>query len=278
MPIAKSLNDFTAWSRMRPSEARIIAEGDSWFAYPVTNIIIEMNREANDKPVIFQKAEPGDEAATMLSGSQRHDLIENLSYLKQQTDQFASVDLTPHFILFSGGGNDIVGMFDFPMLIRAAPQGSNPGDFIRMERFRNRREQIRLAYIELGFIRDEFFPSCPIITHVYDYPIPSDKGAEIFGLPVTKSWMKPYLDGIGITDPDDQKGIARFVIEEFGNMLTDLQQQGTINHFHVIPTAGVLGENDWQNEIHPSPAGFRVIANMFRDKMKQLRPDLANRL
>ncbi|MFQ5581577.1 MAG: hypothetical protein ACE5F3_02995 [Mariprofundaceae bacterium] len=282
IPIIRDMEQFEGWALTHQNEARIYVEGDSWFAYPGTNIITEIHDDADGDPIILQRAVSGDEAASMLSGNQRHTMVKEFGHLKQRSNRFrdrgSNARVNPDFILFSGGGNDMVGMFDFPMLIRKRPVGSDPKKFVRQDRFKNRLEQIKLSFIELGFIRDEFFKDCPIITHKYDLPIPSDKGVEFIGIPVIKSWMKPYMDGIGITNPDDQKGIAHYLIKAFGDMVDGLQQSNKIKHFYVIDTHHTLGPNDWQNEIHPTPEGFGWIATMFRNKMKQLRPDLSQRL
>ncbi len=281
VPLIHRIEEFEGWAKIHQKDARIYSEGDSWFAYPGTNVITEIHDDAKGDPVILQKAVAGDEASSMLSGKQRHTLVKELSWLKERSDWLkkkgSKFKIDPHFIVFSGGGNDIVGKFDLPLLIQKAKAGSPPAQFIQQDRFKNRLEQIRTAYIELGFIRDEFFVNCPIITHKYDYPIPSNQGVSVVGIDITDSWMKPFMDDLGI-NAKDQKGIAHYLIDEFGKMVDKLKKNKKINNFHVINTQGTLGPKDWQNEIHPTPKAFGRIAKMFRDKMKLLRPDLATRL
>lgn len=280
IPMTYKIDDFAAWARAKQDEARIYAEGDSWFAYPGTNVITEIRDDAAGDPVICHKASSGDEAADMLSGKQRHALMKDFEELKKRNDHLRSKDsaisVEPHFLLFSGGGNDIVGGHDFPMLIQNKPAGSPPHMFVREGRFKNRLDQIRTSYMEIGFIRDDFFPNCPIITHKYDFPIPSNTGVQVFGINIIRSWMKPYMDEIGINSADDQKGIARYLISQFGAMLDQLK--GIINNFHVINTHGLLGPGDWQNEIHPTNEGFGWVAEKFRNTMKALNPSLAFKL
>jgi hypothetical protein len=45
------------------------------------------------------------------------------------------------------------------------------------------------------------------------------------------------------------------------------------NLFHVIDTQGTLSAADWANELHPFPAGFAKIAQLFSDALsRHVRP------
>ena len=87
----------------------ILAEGDSWFAYPpkyivfgaANNVVDCLKKDYREAFLIDDIASNGDEAVAMLSGDSKMELLRRIS-----EDKF-------DILLFSGGGNDIVGRYDF---------------------------------------------------------------------------------------------------------------------------------------------------------------------
>jgi hypothetical protein len=103
-------------------------------------------------------------------------------------------------------------------------------------------------------------PKPVIITHIYDYPIPSFHGAEFLGgIIKKKSWMKPYMVNKGITASGDQKKIARFMIGEFGRRVKKVAADNP-GKLMVADTLNTLAENEWLNEIPATSKGFKKIA------------------
>jgi hypothetical protein len=60
---------------------------------------------------------------------------------------------------------------------------------------------------------------------------------------------------------------------EFAAMLTSLL--GTASKVTLIKSQGTLTPqtSSWDNELHPSKAGFEKFADIFRDQLKVLFPD-----
>ncbi len=108
-------------------------------------------------------------------------------------------------------------------------------------------------------LRDRYRPRVPIVTHQYDYAIPSDKGVFWFG-----SWVKPRLDFARVPAHLHLE-ITRLLIDRFAATLASLQGQ----NFIVVPSAGTLGKDDWANEIHPSRGGIRKLVPKFERALRR---------
>ncbi len=94
-----SIQKFRGDMRRHPSWPVVLAEGDSWFAFPTGhNIPSKINAMAKRKLVMMKLQTNGHEVTEIMAGAQRRTLRDRLN--------------TFHFdmILFSGGGNDIVGV------------------------------------------------------------------------------------------------------------------------------------------------------------------------
>ena len=183
--------------RAFPERVTIVADGDSWFAYPPewlplggkTNLIEHLASLVRGKANFMDMAANGDEAVDILSGKQKHALIKHLRWHEQARNR-KPVDL----LLFSGGGNDVVGENDFERFIYARwrPEWTRAEQAVNQARLKRKAKQVGLALLELLDIRDQYSPDTLVMTHTYDYPFPSLKGARFWGgLYSTASWMKP---------------------------------------------------------------------------------------
>jgi hypothetical protein len=238
----------------------MISEGDSWFAYPTrffggtkrSNVVDHVERARRFNMLRLERN--GDEALSMMTGGQRHKLSRLLNEFGDRLD----------ILLFSGGGNDLVGPWDMELFLKRKRPGMTWRDCIRHDRFERKVEMIRLGYLELLDVQREYWPDGVIITHGYDWPIPSDTGAAFFlGLVKIRPWMKPYMNAKGITDAEDQKAIARYMLDSFNDMLRGVAagSEGRLVH---VETLGVLNPaTDWLNEIHATSRGYGKIAEKF---------------
>lgn len=242
---------------------RILAEGDSWFAYPRRYImfghpsnVVQVLAEKK-KYLIYSTASSSDEAVTMMSGEQKYSFTKRLKH-------------TPFdLILFSGGGNDIVGKYDFDFFIKDRNSSVNLLECVDLERLDNKIDQIVSVYVEL-MERVEAYSSnaeAKVITHIYDYAIPDETGFELFDIfPMGESWMYPYLKVKNYSDPEERRQIVKFMLARFGERLVGLEHRFPGRLF-VARTQGLLKDNQWRNEIHPTPKGFKVIAKEIEKKM-----------
>jgi len=201
----KNIEEFKIMCELFPERVNIVAEGDSWFAYPPewfistkpSNIIRHLSSMTQKKANFLSLASNGDEAVDMLSGKQKHTLIKILR-LYENSDEIEPVNI----LLFSGGGNDLVGDDDFERFIVGDATGiENAQDCIEMDKLDRKTTEIALAYEELLDIRDYYTPDTVIITHTYDYPYPSNVGAIFLGgLIKTKAWVKRFMDKANIDE------------------------------------------------------------------------------
>ena len=254
----KELTGGTPLSRFKrkiqrlPGALRILTEGDSWFAFPLPsrpNIPDNLITTFADKAAWLRLEGNGDEAVEILKGEQRNRLRRLL----------VDDGLGFEALLFSGGGNDIVGEDLLPLLKDFVP-GADWRSCIDQERFLRRMDQIEAAYEELVDLRDDHRPGCVIFTHAYDLAIPTGKAIKLPGLKVGP-WMQPYLSQRGIDDPAMQRQIIRYMLEQFGELMSKLEKR---HHGIVyVRTQGTLDGTQWGDELHPTAAGFTQLAKLF---------------
>jgi len=274
----KNTRNKREFSEMRtwfPQRVTIVSEGDSWFAYPPKwlvgkppHLVSHISGWSKGKANFYTMASNGDEAVDMVSGEQKHQLVDILRWHTKAKDR-KPVDL----LLFSGGGNDIVGENDFERFIRPYKQGYTARQCLRLERLKRKVKQIGLAYQELVDIRDHYSPSTVIMTHSYDYPFASLDGANFLGgLIKTKGWMKRFMDQIGIPD-ELQTSVIKVLMDLLAEESLKIAQ--VRDGFIVVDTRGtLLDKSDWENEIHPDRAGFEAIASRMYAEIERVFPGL----
>lgn len=270
--------DFSHICRKKPHRVGIISEGDSWFAYPRKwiafgtdiNIIHHLeNKVANTDSVnLLRLASSGDEAVDMTSGKQFKKLYKILKKNREHIQM----------LLFSGGGNDIVGKDDMLPLLNEYSGNMSYLDCINLSRFEQKLDAIMLSYRRLISLCKDIVPEVKIITHTYDIARPWDQGAEFFwGTIKTKPWIYPYLVRRGIPRKLHLP-ITEYMLKEFGSRLLQLESnEGDNGRLVVVDTQGTLrtgSRQDWLNEIHPTESGFKKIYNKMYKEMRRLEPNL----
>jgi hypothetical protein len=260
---------FVEASRARPGAIRILAEGDSWFAYPKGGIffgkpsnVIDQLKAIDDDPdlIIRDTSSNGDEAVAMVCGNAKFDLIKRLA-----SDEY-------DVLLFSGGGNDIVGAYDFDFFLNDYRQGYTALECIRHDRFDRRLMQVQNAYCDLIELASEYSRNraIRIVTHTYDIAKPIPQGAEFFGgllkIDGARSWMHPYLMTKGIKDEALQVEIVKTLLGRFRDRLVGLAQSPAYSgRLTVVDTHGTVADDEWLNEIHPTSEGFAKVARKIFD-------------
>jgi hypothetical protein len=274
----KSKNEYELMRQLFPNRINIVAEGDSWFDYPKTwmlvgkpsNLIKHISKFTRNKANFLSLASNGDEAVEMVSGKQKHELVDILRWHENDVNQ-PPIDI----LLFSGGGNDLVGKNDFERFILKNAESCNTAkECILMDRLDRKIKQIGLAYQELLDIRDHYSPTTTIITHTYDYPFPSLQGGEFLGgLIKTKAWVKRFMDASGIKE-DLQSDVIKIFMDKMAEEVLNIADNR--KRFIVVDSRKTLvGSQEWLNEIHPTSGGFKKIARIIFKQMKKSAPLLA---
>ena len=219
-------------------------------------------------PYILDLAHYGDATTQLLGVSKRQRLLAAL-----QDPQNGAFDA----ILFSGGGNDLVGD-QFRLWLRdATAAGNDPTAALNQSALYDILGVVQTAYQDLIALRNAVDLSVPIFVHAYDFAQPSGHGVCTLG-----PWLYPSLQSRGWmqnTNPADLAvgaSIVKLILIEFYKMLQAFALDPT-NNVVLAQTQGVLDPaTDWANELHPKPEGFVKIARQFVAALATRFPGRAN--
>jgi hypothetical protein len=238
---------------------QIFAEGDSWFDYPYPlfgGSIIPRLEHRLGVPIL-NLAKAGDEVRYMLG-------VEERAVLTQHLTGGCPAGGPWDVLLFSGGGNDIVGN---PMVLWVSDWNPAipPADHIKKARFDAALALVRAAYEDLIALRNQLSPTTVLVFQGYDFAIPDGRGVCNLG-----PWLKPTFDLCKFPTLAARQAVVKAMLEQFAVMLTSLV--GPMVTF--INGQGTLAPqtSSWHNELHPAKAGFETFADIFQAKLKQLFP------
>jgi len=241
---------------------QILAEGDSWFDYPVPLFgggVIPRLVKLLGVPIL-NLAKAGDEVRYMLGVEERTQLTEQL---KRGCPAGGPWDA----LLFSGGGNDIV---DNPMALwvrdfdPSVPIERN----IHQPRYDSALSLVRAGYEDLIALRDRLSPKTQLFFHAYDFAIPDGRGICNLG-----PWLKPTFDLRGFKSRAAGSAVVKEMLRQFAAMLASLAaahpRVTLINGQGLLPA----DTSSWHNELHPSKRSFDLFAQLFYRSMKAVFPD-----
>ncbi len=242
--------------RANPSWPLVVAEGDSWFAHPIQwNILYQLSNMGGY--AIRRLASIGDELRDMVREAPDHE-PQFILQLRRR--------IRWDLLLFSGGGNDLLGA-RLPDVLRHRSEVSRGWrELIRDEVVDAELAGIRRCYERIIFRTAQLRPQCQILAHGYDYAYPRNKGATLFWgrVTVTGPWMYPVMvNEKGITDADTRFKIVVELIDRFNRMLRELAKEHATFH-HVDLRKTLTSVRQWDDEIHPKSGGFKKMARKFR--------------
>lgn len=237
---------------------QILAIGDSWFWYPVNNLLNPIFNLFDGDKCIFAIGNNGAEAVEYVK-DYRADIQESLDAWKNSIEA----------VLISGGGNDFAGLDDMFRIIRAKCDGySTVNECFNAGEPKKLFDEVADAYRQLI---DRIFASVPaakIFLHNYDRAIPTGKGFVGNG-----NWLKEPMKQAHV-DLSLQQGIVNRLLFEFTRRLK--AQAARSNQIYFVDSArladvddpedidgkGTLTKTEWANELHPKPRGFNKIARI----------------
>ena len=233
----------------------VLAIGDSWFWYPLNNLLIPIFKVLGGSKCIFALGNNGAEAIEYVS-DYREDVQESLDGWKGSIEA----------VLISGGGNDFAGLDDMFTVIRAKCDGyttvdqcfndGQPGQLF---------DGVANAYHQLIEMVFASVPNAKIFLHNYDRAIPTGKGFVGNG-----NWLKEPMKQAHV-DQTLQQGIVNRLLFEFTQRLkaqsagsdqiffVDSARLGDVGSPEDIQGKGTLTATEWANELHPKPRGFNKI-------------------
>jgi hypothetical protein len=233
---------------------KIVAEGDSWFAYPLHKDILDHLREKGY--AINKLSKAGDTLENMVYNSSS---IENvLSCIRLQR---------PGFVLFSAGGNDVVG----PEISQYLNHKESNLPLLNEISFRNNMFTVVKKYIS-DFIEKvlKVDDTVKVIMHGYDYAKPNGKGFDIMGFKIKGPWILPSFISKGINSKDEQNLIINMMVNTFNEVLIELQHDFQNSFYHVDLRGKFLNESEWDNEIHLRNNGYKKVAEIIHKKITSI--------
>jgi len=250
-------------------ERRCLAQGDSWFSigavppFLTTNVLLELD-ELERGTCIVNCAAPG---ATLKR------MVDTL-----RSKVFRRLLVTEKWdaILLSGSGNDLIAALgaDDPdparrLLARQEEWGdasTGGGRYLSAAGWLTFTDHIRAMFEELVAIRATG-PSaqCAIVLHTYDVPTPRDAPAG----PGFGPWFSKALQHFQVPVAD-WESVAEVLFGRLHVLLQGISDSDP--SLLLVDTMGVLqkafandrgGSGDWQNEIHPTRAGYNKLAQRW---------------
>lgn len=249
-------SDFFKAQQQHPTWPVVISEGDSWFSHG--DVIGRLDDPQDTAPAnqrkwsLYRLEQGGAEIMTILSGSQR-------SVLRKVFERYQNLDA----LLFSGGGNDVIGPDLLPLLNKYSA-GMTAEQCVNTARFERRLRQIMDCYRELFDMLTDARNKAKVFVNSYDYMRASGEGVTIFGLfKVAGPWIAPYMHERGIESPQLRAAIVRYMVDQFVEQIDQFAAEpGIAGRLIRVETRNAVGSS-WRDEIHPSRKGAMKVANAF---------------
>jgi lysophospholipase L1-like esterase len=243
-----------------PPTGLLVAEGDSWFDYPLHDVLTMLEDE---------------HGFDVESAAHKGDTVEDMAYSCGQFDDFTRLlerllrqGRVPDAILLSGGGNDIAGN-EFAMLLNHAASGLPPinDDVVRgVIDVRTRNAYVFLISGLKEIATQMLKRPIPVVVHGYDYPVPDGRGfLGGFGF-LPGPWLQPGFHRKGFADLGANTAVMGKLIDSFNAMLRQLTRTAGFEHVRYVDLRDTLSHSsgykrDWANELHPTKSGFSAVAN-----------------
>jgi len=250
-----------------PRDLTIVAEGDSWFDYPLKKDVIDHLVDKGYAVKNYAKA--GDTVENMIYGTAYRTNGSQITHrgpVSLQRTLTAIRSLKPQFFLFSGGGNDIVGA---ELVQYLNHKNALVPELINEAIFQEKLAAMRAALTFLIESVSRTASNCQIIMDGYDYAKVTGKGYSFIGINLKGPWILPAMGTKAITQKTEHEAIIKKLIDGYNEMLTSLDTQ--YPHFHHVDLRGMFPHtNSWDNEIHLKSAGFKTIADVYAAKMHEI--------
>jgi hypothetical protein len=242
---------------------KIVAEGDSWFDYPLSKDIIDWL--AIEGYAIKNLAKHGDILENIVYGTDIKENIENKTKSLDKT--LAAVKKhEPSFVLLSGGGNDVVG----ENMIQFLNHQSSGMPLLRKKEFTNHvngyvRSMIKLFCTKIWEVDNNIH----ILMDGYAYAKANGKAYKKIWINWSGPWILPGMHQKAILSKTDHENIIKEMVDIFNDMLAGLSDE--LSHFHHIDLRSFFPKDEqWDNEIHLTNEGYRSAASIYHFEMKKI--------
>lgn len=257
----RRLRRFERRLKSDPKMPILLAEGDSWFQYPIwlEDVIDHLSHQYN----IHCTSAAGDE----LDGMVKH--REYARYLGELLGNGHEV----RAVLISAGGNDIVGK-ELSGLINKFEAGKPAEWYLDTAEWRKRLARVEAHYRSVIGSIQAIRESMPVLLHCYDYAIPLKK--QGFHIPPKDGWLGEPLRKNKIVERDLQAAIVRCMIDAFRDLVGKLaghggELPGEYENVYFVQTTGTLTQKgQWADELHPTDGGFKLVTAKFQAVLDSL--------
>jgi hypothetical protein len=223
----------------------IVCIGDSWFWYPLNNLLIPIYSLWAGNKIVFAQGKVGAEAEELAKGKY---LVNFRRILKGYPGIRA--------VLISAGGNDFAGDDDLSSVLNpknvceSAVTGADCFDAGKLNQlmFGTLVGAYRTLINEVATWRGEAL----VFLHNYDYAIPTGLGFLGFG-----KWLKYPMDQAGVPGPVQPLAV-NYLLDRFNDVLAQVEYEFA-GRCILIDTSGILSPGDWANELHPNMNGFNKL-------------------
>lgn len=255
----EALGEVRRQMNRRPTHSggTLVAEGDSWFSLPGSDVLEELEDLGYD---IESLAHPGDTVESMAYSNGQ------LKKLARLLNRLATKSRVPRSILLSGGGNDIAGDgLAFLLNHRDSRLGTLNHSMVK------ELIDVRLysAYDRWVSVVDElnaalFGQTIRVVVHGYDYAVPDGRGFLGGWWVLPGPWLKPAFDKKGYNTLAQNRDTVGQVIDCFNEMLERLATNKASVRY--VDLRGTLRDvpphhkRDWRDELHPREKAFESIA------------------
>jgi lysophospholipase L1-like esterase len=262
-----------------PYGIRLLAQGDSWFSFGAlppmasSNLFDGMHTQTLSACAI-NCAHPGRELQLMTNHTTEPMFVSFLSGL--QAREWTA-------LLVSGGGNDLIAAVQQPagapewqrLLLNPAewgPAEQGAERYLSASGWQTFSGYLTAAGAQLLALRDQG-PNrgIPVLMHTYDLAVPRNAGAGAGVGP----WLYTAVRAFQVPEADWQ-AVAAALLGRLKDLLAHLAATTPDGSLHVIDTQGMLSPArtsdtgataDWENEIHPTRAGYRLLAGRWSEAL-----------
>lgn len=258
----------------------VLAIGDSWFNYFFTDLY----RVLLDRGFIVKRvASPGDTLHNIAlgtpAGSAGAAKSTQFTLLKALID---GSETPPSAIILSAGGDDVVfvdaGHARLKSLLNQAESG--PPALIAKE---VRKLVDRDLGTDLATVLDAITAACrerypdqsiPILIHGYAHPVADGRRGPFRAGP----WLGPvfFEQGYGIDKMELRLAVMKRLIDRLNAMQIKLISEERFSHVKhvdlrkVLSSKGACYRQHWENELHPTRDGFRLVGARFAEVLSAL--------
>lgn len=243
----------------------IVAEGDSWFDYPVGLDVLDQLRRLYGYE-IERHGKAGDTLENMTYGTEINRRFQRRS--PQLEEVVKSVQkLRPKVVLFSAGGNDVAGDELIHYLQHASSAASKGGKvWLRADAWTSALAQMEACIRYFAAAIRKANPDSHIVMHGYANPVPDGRavinaplGFKFFG-----PWLRPAFAMKGYERWETTEPFAAKLLGDYNALLAKIAKSSG-SWFHYVDTRPAVARNQWANELHPTNAGFEAVARKIHN-------------